>query len=373
MSQLLSELDSIVNKYHDYVSNKQSILYFTADIPLELIHAAALHPVRIPSDISFESNKSTNAIFQPFICSKSRFMLDFVLNNEIQQAIFSENHCDSLQNLNDVLKMNNALPENFNSFRFLLPVNRGGQTAKQYYVHELQRLVSWLERITNSSIGVEEVKKSIALYNSKREYLNKLTQAVRIGKIDNKMLYRLKIVTDILPIDEAILKLKKAVESLPDVSSEHETSVILSGSMFDNFTIFDKIPTLNENVVFDDLSFGSRSSLFKISDHGDTMDQLLENIAQAYIVDRVPDSVHFYPNKRKQFLLDKYKETGAKGVIFIYYSFCDPDAFETRNLARYLEEKHNIPILSIVTDPELSNKEQLTTRIEAFLERIGDH
>ena len=59
----------------------KTILYFTSDIPIEIISAAGLHPVRIPSDFELTTRqKSIDSIIQPFNCSKSRQMLDFIIN-----------------------------------------------------------------------------------------------------------------------------------------------------------------------------------------------------------------------------------------------------------------------------------------------------
>ena len=104
--KLTSKIDTALNNFDAYLTeNNKAMMYFTADIPLEIISAFGFIPVRIPSEIEFNSqNKSINAIFQPFICSKSRQMVDFLINNNIEHAIFSENHCDSLQNLYDVGK-----------------------------------------------------------------------------------------------------------------------------------------------------------------------------------------------------------------------------------------------------------------------------
>lgn len=372
--KLTSEIDTALNNFDKYLDeNNKAMMYFTADIPLEIISAFDFIPIRIPSEIEFTSkNKSTNAIFQPFICSKSRQMLDFLINNNIEYAIFSENHCDSLQNLYDVLRLNESIPKDFQYFRFLLPVNRGGKAEMKYYLEEIKRLITWFEKTTGEKITPDKLKSSISLHNKKRKLLNTISDMVLESKISNNELFKLKLGSDMFPIEKSIELLNNIIDNRQAIKETNPSpKVILSGSMFDNFKIFEKIPILNSVVVFNDLTFGSRSTTFEIDNQSDDLDILLENISKAYIKDRISDSVHFFPNQRRDYLLSNFERTKAEGVIFIYYSFCDPDAFETRNLSRYLE-KRNIPILTLVTDPQLTNIEQLATRVEAFIERIGD-
>ncbi len=372
--KLTSEIDTALNNFDEYLEeNNNAMMYFTADIPLEIISAFNFIPIRIPSEIEFNSkNKSTNAIFQPFICSKSRQMLDFLINNNIKHAIFSENHCDSLQNLYDVLRLNESIPNNFQYFRFLLPVNRGGKAETKYYQKEIKRLVTWFEKTTGEKLTSDKLKSSITLHNTKRKLLNTISDMVLEGKIQNNELFKLKLGSDMFPVQKSIDLLNSIIDDRQTIKESNPSpKVILSGSMFDNFEIFEKIPVLNNAVAFNDLTFGSRSTTFEINNQSDDLDTILENISKAYIKDRISDSVHFYPNQRRDYLLSNFERTKAKGVIFIYYSFCDPDAFETRNLSRHLE-KRDIPILTLVTDPKLTNIEQLATRVEAFLERIGD-
>lgn len=374
ISELTADLDTAINQFDDFVMNDDKImLYFTSDIPLEIITAAGYVPVRIPAEIKIKSQKmSPSSVFQPFICSKSQQMVNFLINTQVKSAIFSENHCDSLQNLYDVLLLNNVIPDDFNYFRFLLPVNRGGDAATDYYFKELKRFIYWFEDLIGNKITNESLKRSISLHNMKRTKLNILSEMIQNGEISNHEYFKIKIATDLFPLEKSIDELENIIskrETLDHMNKQNR--IILSGSMFDNFSLFEKIPLLDKAVIDNDLTFGSRTSTFQIDTSGKSIEESLKNIAKAYIKHKIPDSVHFYPNKRRDDLLEKIEKTDAQGIIFIYYSFCDPDAFETRNLSRFFEEKKGIPVLTLVTDPQLTNIEQLSTRVEAFLEKVG--
>jgi benzoyl-CoA reductase/2-hydroxyglutaryl-CoA dehydratase subunit BcrC/BadD/HgdB len=382
----MSDVNNLIKAPHELLVNSEgdrdSVIYFTADIPIEIITAANFIPFRIPSDlVENEKQTGTTSMLQPYICSKSHQFFDFVTRyiQNIGGAIFSENHCDSLQNFLDVVKMKNSTSVDFPSFRYLLPTNRGGEAETQFYKNEMERLLLWFQEWTGREITVKDIAKAVDQHNKKRELLQSLSKHIGNGiKIAEYL--KLQNATDLLPISKTIKLLNEINNYLSDNSPSNVNQksdrprILISGSMFDNYKLFQGIEILNESTVGVDLSFISRTSEFQISKNEEVknMDELLESIARAYIVDKIPDSVHRFPGRRKEYLMEKIEQLHVDGIVFIYYSFCDPDAFEVRSLSRYLESKVGIATLTLVTDPQLTNIHQLTTRVEAFMEKLGE-
>lgn len=392
LKAILDDSVKYIENFNDLLEKEdykqKSIIYFTADIPIEIITAAGLIPVRIPSDANgSQGQNNTSSVLQPFICSKSHQFFDFISKNgkNLFAGIFSENHCDSLQNIYDVIKMNKTLDDDFQYFRFLLPINRGGNTETKYYSKEMQRLISWFENLTGQEITFENLLNSIKLHNEKRNLLMQISTYVRgtdNQKINMSEFVILKLLTDIIPVDESVNILNNTIKTISEIKSdEKEVSslprVLISGSMFDNYRLFESIEILNQTSVVTDLSFISRSSDFQIllPDNLETKDynELLMNLAEAYIINKIPDSVHHHPGRRLEYLKNLITNHQINGVVFIQYSFCDPDAFESRSLSHHLEKKMDIPTLTLVTDPQLTNLNQMITRVEAFMEKIGDY
>lgn len=386
---IMSNVNSIVAAPAEALQLKgrknRNVIYFTADIPVEIITAAGCVPYRVPSDLDEKQKRgNTTSVLQPYICSKSHQFFEFISNNEANLAagIFSENHCDSLQNFYDVVRMNGTLDAEFPYFRFLLPINRGGKSETKYYFKELKRMISWFENWLGIEITLEKLLNAVNLHNSKRQLLKEISQFVSMSNIEGfsfAEFVKLKLATDIIPAEESVKILDSVYETLKKSYTENKNSqqyprILISGSMFDNYKLFESIDILNKASVATDLSFISRSFDFKISlpTENSDIDTLLQNIASGYIVDKIPDSVHHYPGKRKEHLVKQIDKQKIEAIIFIHYSFCDPDAFETRSLTKYLHKNKEIPTLTLVTDPQLSNLNQMTTRVEAFLEKIGD-
>ncbi|MCK4849597.1 MAG: 2-hydroxyacyl-CoA dehydratase, partial [Candidatus Heimdallarchaeota archaeon] len=58
------------------------------------------------------------------------------------------------------------------------------------------------------------------------------------------------------------------------------------------------------------------------------------------------------------------------GVVFLTMKFCEPDTFELVPIREHLKELE-IPHLSIESTSELSNLNQLQTRLAAFTELLS--
>ncbi|MHA2403730.1 MAG: hypothetical protein ACXADH_12115, partial [Candidatus Kariarchaeaceae archaeon] len=77
---IISQIDSEIHELQKHLNNYsgRTVVYFTADIPIEVLTAAGLVPFRIPPEIPNE-NQTINieSIVQPFNCTKSRLFLEY--------------------------------------------------------------------------------------------------------------------------------------------------------------------------------------------------------------------------------------------------------------------------------------------------------
>jgi benzoyl-CoA reductase/2-hydroxyglutaryl-CoA dehydratase subunit BcrC/BadD/HgdB len=94
---------------------------------------------------------------------------------------------------------------------------------------------------------------------------------------------------------------------------------------------------------------------------------LLDNIAKRYF------NIHcacFTPNdERFDDIVDLYKKSGAKGVINYTLNFCTPYLVESHKVKERMDAE-KIPFLNLESDYGMGDVEQLTTRIQAFVESI---
>jgi benzoyl-CoA reductase/2-hydroxyglutaryl-CoA dehydratase subunit BcrC/BadD/HgdB len=71
---------------------------------------------------------------------------------------------------------------------------------------------------------------------------------------------------------------------------------------------------------------------------------------------------------RREVFLQKYKNSGAQGVLFYRQKFCDPHGFDIADVSD-LCRSEGIPYLTLELDLQ-SDTGRISTRIEAFLEML---
>jgi benzoyl-CoA reductase/2-hydroxyglutaryl-CoA dehydratase subunit BcrC/BadD/HgdB len=79
---------------------------------------------------------------------------------------------------------------------------------------------------------------------------------------------------------------------------------------------------------------------------------------------------YYGPLARQEMLGREVKKSGAKGVIFLLYKYCEPHFFDYPDLKSYLEAQGISTLLLEVEDPSQS-REQNKLRIQAFMEMLG--
>ena len=346
-------------------NGKKLIGYFTNRVPVELIHALGLHPIRIVS-MGITKTGASEQYIQAFGCSWLRQIMDLALNGglrTIDGIIFSAGTCDSLQNVSDIWRKVFPLQWTYN---LTFPVLTSTNAARIYLQNEFEDLIhSLLLKFADSQRELKIVE-SIKLYNQKRVYFQKLAALVSQREILYLDMAKLLYLGDILPIEEALTLLEEYLGSLKDITSSKipmTPRLLVTGGMgVDNFNIW-KILGF-EHIVADDLSFGTRNFNFVVP-----TGKFLEGLTQAYM-DRIPDPTALDMQKRIEYLKKLIKENQIDGVILLNTKWCDPEAFEFVHLQNNLKEM-GIPSLTIETTPDLSNREQIHTRLTAFIEILS--
>ena len=127
------------------------------------------------------------------------------------------------------------------------------------------------------------------------------------------------------------------------------------------------IETSGAVIVGEESCVGERGTRNLTDDTGNTLDELMEAIADRYFK---IDCAIFTPNPdRLNHIKEMYEEYRADGVIHYGLQFCQPYLMEAIPVEKALEEK-NIPCLRIETDYSMEDVGQLKTRVEAFVEML---
>ncbi|MFX0050518.1 MAG: 2-hydroxyacyl-CoA dehydratase, partial [Candidatus Hermodarchaeota archaeon] len=209
---------------------------------------------------------------------------------------------------------------------------------------------------------------SISLYNAKRTYFQKLAMLVSDRKLAYKELAKILYLGDLLPVESINSYLEAKINdiekgNLSQSPLPESPRLIVTGGMFDNFHLWE-LPEF-DYLVADDLSFGRRNFNFMIP-----LGSFVEGYTQAYL-ERTPDATAFDMEKRLGNLKKLIHDYKVDGVILLGIKFCDPDAFEFVPIQNVLKNELNIPYLKLETTSELSNLQQLKTRLSAFIEMLS--
>ncbi len=344
--------------------NKPLIGYFTNRIPVEILHSLNLLPTRI---LSFGQSMqgSSERFIQIFACSWLRQIMDIGLAHgyeSLDGLLFSAGTCDSLQNFSDIWKK--VFPDQW-VYNLTFPVLTDSTLARDYLQNEFETLIEILSNQFLHNQPEIRLSHSIKLYNRKRANLLKLAELVSNRKMKYSTLAKLLLISDLLPVEIINEAYEKKVQETQDSTTDilpDSPRIMLVGGMFDNYTLFD-LPE-SDHIVADDLSFGTRNFNFQIPENS-----FLERYTQTYL-DRVPDPTAYDMEKRIIGIERSIKGHKIDGIVLLGQKWCDPDAFEFVPIQNRLKSI-DIPFLNIETTPELSNIQQIQTRLSAFIEMLS--
>jgi benzoyl-CoA reductase/2-hydroxyglutaryl-CoA dehydratase subunit BcrC/BadD/HgdB len=352
------EMASCLSK--DYV-----IGFFCPYVPEELLHAAGAFPLRLMGTPIKMAN--VQAHLPSNCCHLVKSSLESLLRGEfdfLKGVIFSQT-CDAMQGLSEIWSFQKRLPFHFN---FMMPSHLDSDLSRPFLKAEMERLKGFLESHLGK-IDLQRIKTSIELFNRIREKLEeiyarrKLTnelsgstfaQIIRAGYLMDRQRY-LELLTDLL-------------KGLPEKTEEGQefVPIFLSGNTIHTPSYFSLIEDAGAMVVRDDLCSGARFLRLKVPDLSDP----IEALTQRYFTSFLCPTKYKGPQAHMETLLKEVKKSGAKGVIFLFYKYCEPHYFDYPDLKSALESEGIPTLLLEVDDPSLALG-QLKIRIQAFVEMLN--
>jgi len=375
MNDLIRKLSDIVANPIEYAkkrkqnSNQPVFGYFCTYTPEEIIHAAGGVPFRIMGEKKKIEN--ADAYLQSYACSLVRTSLDIALLgkfNFIEGAIFPHT-CDSIQRLSDIWRVNAKFPFHAD---IVLPVKLHTQSSKDYMIEELRRFRETISSYTKEKITDEKLWQSITLYNTMRDNLKRLSEIQKNnpGLIPSVVFNDCVQAAMFMPVEEHNTLTEELLTSLDGKMSEkNPTRILLAGNLCVFPEIYGFIEAAGASVVGDDMCTGSR---YFVTNIDASIDDPIEAIAERLIQRPICAAKHNPNFDRGAYLKNIVKETGAEGVIFLLLKFCDPHSFDYPYLKESVESI-KIPHLFLETEMDNPALGQVKTRIEAFIEMIGEN
>ncbi|OGP58665.1 MAG: hypothetical protein A2V67_16640 [Deltaproteobacteria bacterium RBG_13_61_14] len=347
-------------------AGRPAVGYFCSYVPVELLLAAGLSPVRLRG-LGQEDSSSGDAYLSHLTCSLVRHIAAAVLDGayDFLAGQISVNTCDHIRRGNDVLVAKSDLA--YHGYISVPHSLRAGLFP--WYLEELSRLKASLEDHFQVRVGGEALNQAITRMNRVRERVQKLDDlrqgpAPRLAGAD---VFTALVAARSLP-PERFVELADALiaeaETLDPIAGIRGR-VLLIGGELDDPRFVRTIESQGAQVVGDLLCFGSRG-LGRVVEIGKDP---LSSLARAYL-HQIPCArmMDEFP-QRWQALLDLYQASRADGIIFTRIKFCQIWANEVHNL-RHRFETHPLPMLVLEREYGTVSTGQVKTRVQAFIERL---
>ena len=366
------EIETIASlEYREMASHipkdRKAIGFFCLYTPEELLHAAGFFPLRLMGTPIKMSH--VQAHLPSNCCHLVKSSLESLLQGELdflQGVVFTQT-CDSMQGLSDIWAHQRRLSIHFN---LMVPTNLGSEHSRHYLKAEMERFREFLES-HSGRITPEKMKSSIQLFNRIREKLGVIYTRRRKGLTSWPSGFFAQVIRAgyLLDRERYLELLTELLNSLPQKTEESENlvPVYLAGNMVHSESYFSLIEEAGAMVVQDNLCSGARTLRLMVTEEVDPIEALTERYFTSF----------FCPTKHKgsraheEALLREVQESGARGVIFLLYKYCEAHYFDYPDLKAALESK-GIPCLLLDVEDPSQSLGQLKIRLQAFVEMLSD-
>ena len=346
---------------------------FCTYTPVEILNAAGFTDISL-CGMSAETIPDAEVHLPKNLCPLVKSSYGFAVSDKCPYTYFAdlivgETTCDGKKKMYELLGQLKPT--------YILRLPQGfDRNAKKMWREELKLFVAYLEETFNVKITDEALREAVRMKNRERREKLKLLEMFKLcpPPVGGYELYKLLDGSGFLfDREERITKLVELRESLEKAYAAGETTIpksakriMVTGCPIGG--VLDKTVKLIEEsggsvVCFENCS-GIKAAYQMVDEDAE---DIIDAIADRYL--DIGCSV-MTPNNVRAELLDKLvKEFNIEGVVEINLQTCLTYIIEAHSVRKQMQEL-NVPYICIETDYSESDSGQLSTRIEAFLERL---
>ncbi|UCH31635.1 MAG: 2-hydroxyacyl-CoA dehydratase [Candidatus Bathyarchaeota archaeon] len=334
--------------------------------PEEIIYAADALPVMVFGNP--ESAKLADAYIPTNTCSflRSNFNSALKGNYNYLDGFVASSSCDNRDKIFDMWRYYLKLPY----FHFINTPHSKTRKAHKFFYEEILRFKTSLEETLGKRISASALKNAIQVYNENRSLLKRVYNLRRNDPPLISGAEALEIVLSSMIMEKKAHNkmLKKLLVEAPHRIDPPKDAVrvLISGSIMDNIDPFKIVESVGGNIVADDLCTGS--AYFWDMVGSDT--NPIRAITRRYL-NKIPSAFMLEQKERFRHTIKMAKQFNVEAAIILVLKFCDAHMFDAPQLANELKEE-GLPVLYLEWEHSLSGRAQLKTRIEAFMEMVGE-
>ena len=369
--KVLKEFETITSTgYREIAStlpkDRIPIGFFCPYVPEELLHAAGALPFRLMGTPIKMSH--VQAHLPPNCCHLVKSSLESLLQGELDflRGIIFSHTCDAMQGLADIWALQRRIPLQFN---LMMPSHLDSELSRPYLKAEIERFKDFLESNVGK-ITPQSLKASIQLFNRIREKLQEIYTRrpkwhTQISGRDFARIIRAGYLMDRARYLELLEEIWNALPEKGD-DSGNLVPIFLAGNMTHSDFYFSLIEEAGAIIVQDDLCSGTRFLRLMVPEDTDPIEGLTNRYFTSFLCPTKYKGAHAHAET----LVKEVQKSGAKGVIFLLYKYCEPHFFDYPDLKQALESKGIPTLLLEVEDPSYSVG-QLKIRVQAFVEMLS--
>ena len=346
--------------------------YFCSYAPRELIAASGAIPLRLADGGTHISKTRGERYVRSDTCPFCKSCLDLFATDPLYRrvaVVIGASHCDQLRRLPEVIHNRFGIPV----WPVATPRTRADESTRELFRHEVNWLREELENLTGEKLRPDRLRAVMLEEEEKRRLLNSINEMRRAPapRVREQDILRLVSAANILTAREFNALVVQEMAKTDDVPvwtrPEVPKRIMLCGSIVAEQDL-ELIKMIEEQaaIVTDLLCTGVRSFIDRLAvpESGDTP-ELVERLADFYFDQ--PGCIHQRPNDGFYALARKLgADLRVHAVVLKTLLYCDGYNFEANRLEREL----GLPFLHIDTDYGEANREQVRTRVEAFLETL---
>jgi len=344
--------------------------YFCSSMSEEIMTAAGLLPFRMRATGSADTELS-DACLSSINCSFPRHCLNEALAGKLDflDGLIVPNSCDNVRRIYDhwIRQMKTPFVEMVS-----LP-RKAGEAQVVWFRDELTKLKGRMEEHFGVEITDERLREAIRLHNETRRLQRRLYDLRKSMNppINGAETLAVTVAGTAMPKARYNPLLSQLLDDLSETEghTNYQARLMVVGGELDNPAYIEVIEDQGGLVVTDSLCFGSRM-LWEDVDEG--ADDPMTALARFYVAER-PSCPRVYGKyeERAAFVRKMIRDFKVDGVILERLAFCDLWGFEQFTIKNDFRD-WDIPLLMLDREYTLSGVGQLKTRVQAFLETIGE-
>jgi benzoyl-CoA reductase/2-hydroxyglutaryl-CoA dehydratase subunit BcrC/BadD/HgdB len=332
--------------------------------PEEIIMAAGCQPVRLSG--SGKPIAQADAYLHANVCPYVRGVLDQTLEGAYHlDGVVFVNSCDAMRRLHDVFRA--YLKPRF-SFIIDMPRWESPASLAQYTIQLRELMMALAEAFGGGVSSEDRLLEAIRTVNRTRALLQTLYSYRRSDPpaITGTESLRLVMEATTEPKADFNRALERYLAGMPPQGhTASRPRLMLCGSIIDRLEITDLIEETG-SVVIEDLCTGHRYLHGSVQEEGDPY----QSVARRYL-ERVPCSRMTGLERRLAYVRELIDQYHVEGVIYHALKFCDQFQYDYPTLRQDLEEM-GIPVLYLEGDYNTGGFGQMKTRVQAFVEMLGE-